>query len=106
MLLTFPLFLLPSLLYPAKDDSVYNDNITVIPITSKNGYKKIPIGKILLQAMPQTTRYNLECYADLTQIKTISKKRVLNQNLKYICSNDILDLLDKEIINYLTNYSI
>lgn len=84
------------------DDSLYNDNITVIPITSKSGYKRIPIGKILKEAIPKTEKYNLDCYAYLTQIKTISKNRILKNNINYICDKNILDLIDKNIINYLT----
>jgi len=84
------------------DDTFSNDNITIIPITSKNGYKRIPLGKILKKAMPKTEKYNLKCYAYLTQIKTISKKRIFNTNFTYICEDKILDLIDKNIINYLT----
>lgn len=86
------------------DDSFYNDNITVIPITSKNGYKRIPLGKILRKAIPNTTKYNLHCYGLLTQIKTISKKRVFDKEIKYICDSNILNLIDKNIKEYLTKY--
>ena len=85
------------------DDTIKNDNITVIPITSKIGYKKIYLGKILKEAMPKTPTYNLNCYAYITQIKTISKRRKFNINIKYICNNDILNKIDKETINYLTS---
>lgn len=84
------------------DDTISNDNITVIPISSKNGYKRIPLKKILLKAIPNTHRYNQDCYAVLTQIKTISKKRIFNDKTKYVCDNKVLDKLDKEIIKFLT----
>ena len=85
-----------------KDDTTKNDNITVIPITSKKGYKKINLGKILQKAMPKTIKYNLICYAHIAQIKTISKSRIFKTNLNYICDNNILNKIDKAIISYLT----
>lgn len=84
------------------DDTNSNDNITVLPITSKNGYKRIYLGKLLLKAMPKTSKYNLSCYGFLTQITTISKKRIFMTNLNYICSDDILDKIDKNIKEFLT----
>lgn len=85
------------------DDSIYNDNITVLPITSKSGYRKISLGKILNNAIPNTNKYNLNSYGYLTQIKTISKYRLFVIKFKYICDNIILDKIDSEIIKYLTN---
>lgn len=87
------------------DDTTHNDNITVLPISSKNGYKRIELGEILLKAMPSTKKYNKNCYAMLTQIKTVSKKRIFNDNFRYICCNDILDKIDKELISFLTKQS-
>lgn len=84
------------------DDSNYNDNITVMPITSKFGYKRIPLGNLLKKAIPKTKRYNRECYGMLTQIKTISKKRVFETNFRYVCTSEILNKIDREIIKYLT----
>lgn len=85
------------------DDTNSNDNITVLPISSKNGYKRIALGKILKEAIPNTKKYNLYCYGMITQIKTISKKRIFKEKIKYICNSEILDKIDKCIINYLTN---
>lgn len=84
------------------DDTINNDNLTVIPITSKKGYKRIPLGKILQKAIPQTEKYNLNCYAILTQITTISKRRIFKTNFKYICEYDILTTIDENIKKYLT----
>ena len=84
------------------DDSTKNDNITVIPITSKDGYKRIFLGKILKKAIPNTKKYNLDCYGFLTQIKTISKKRVFATKERYICEDKILDKIDNEVITFLT----
>lgn len=84
------------------DDTFYNDNITVMPITSKKGYKRIPLGRILKSAMPKTEKYKLECYGYLTQIKTISKRRIFKTNFKYVCDNHTLDMIDKYIKEFLT----
>lgn len=84
------------------DDTNSNDNITVMPITSKNGYKRICFGKLLLKAMPNTRKYNLNCYGFLTQITTISKKRIFVTNFNYVCSNNILNKIDKNIKEFLT----
>lgn len=86
------------------DDTNNNDNISVMPITSKNGYKRIPLGKILLKAIPETQRYNLECFGFLTQIKTISKKRIYKDKFTYICDCQILDKIDIGIKNFLTKH--
>lgn len=85
------------------DDTNSNDNITVLPISSKNGYKRIALGKILKEAIPNTQKYNQYCYGIITQIKTISKKRIFKDKIKYICNSEILNKIDKCIINYLTN---
>lgn len=84
------------------DDTKSNDNITVIPISSKSGYKRIKLGKILLMAMPNTKKYNLDCFAVIPQIKTISKSRTFKDNVKYICNSEVLDVIDAGIIQYLT----
>lgn len=86
------------------DDTTYNDNITVIPITSKNGYMRIPLGKILKKAIPNTKKYGLDCYGVLTQIKTISKKRVFLTKYKYVCNEQILNKIDDNIKRYYTKY--
>lgn len=88
------------------DDTIFNDNITVIPITSKNGYKRIELGKILIKVVPNDNKYNLNSYANITQIKTISKKRIYKikskYKSKYICEDIILDKLDIAISEFLT----
>ena len=86
------------------DDTLKNDNVTVVPITSKKGYKRVSLGKILKNVAFNTKKYNLESYAFITQIKTISKKRIFNDNIKkYVCDDYILDKLDNAIKEYLTN---
>lgn len=89
-----------------KDDTMHNDNITVVPITSKKGYKRIYLGKVLELAMPNTLKYNLECYALITQLKTISKKRVFSTKIKYVCDVNILQCIDKAIVKNLTNINL
>ncbi len=75
-------------------DNIMNDSLLVVPITSKNGCNRVHLGKLLLLAHPNTKKYNLNCYANMTQIKTISKSRIFNDNKTFICSSDILDNID------------
>lgn len=84
------------------DDTNSNDNIIVLPITSKDGYKRIYLGKLLLKAFPNTKKYKLECYGYLTQITTISKRRVYVSNINYICPNNVLDEIDNNVKMFLT----
>ena len=82
------------------DDNTSVDNITVIPLTSKNGYKRLYLGNIL--ECIDKNRYNKKTYALITQITTISKKKVFHNNIKYYCNSNLLELIDKEIIKFLT----
>lgn len=84
------------------DDTTLNDNITVLPITSKNGYKRIYLGKLLKKAIPNTIKYNLDCYGVLTQIKTISKQRIFETSIDYICNEELLNKIDDGVKKYLT----
>lgn len=79
-----------------KKDSINSDILTIIPITSKNGRNRVDLGKLIKTFSPHTTKYNLVCYANLSQIRVISKKRIYQSNKDYICSNDILDKLDRQ----------
>ena len=80
-----------------KKDNINNENLVVIPITSKNGNNRINLGNLLLKAYPNTKKYNLNCYANITQITSISKERILQDKGKYICSNDVLNELDNSL---------
>ena len=82
------------------DDNNSVDNITVLPLTSKNGYRRVPLGKILLP-FNSYGKYGKETYALITQITTISKNKVFCDNIRCICSKDMMDVIKKEIINYL-----
>jgi len=84
------------------DDTKYTDNITVLPLTSKKGYKRVYLGDTVSNAF-SSNKYKNSTYGVLTQIKTISKKRILLNNTKYICDEDTLKIIDEAIINYLTN---
>lgn len=79
-------------------DTIYNDNITIVPITSKKGENRINIGKLLHEIYPNSTKYNLISYVNILQIRTISKTRILQNNKNYICNSKIMDKIDKEII--------
>jgi mRNA-degrading endonuclease toxin of MazEF toxin-antitoxin module len=86
-----------------KNDSIYSDNICVVPITSKKGKDRIRLGRILHLVYPNSKKYNLQCYANISQIKTISKTRIFQDNKNYICNDEILDKIDNEIIKEFTN---
>lgn len=80
------------------NDTIYNDNVTIVPITSKKGENRINVGKLLHNIYPNSTKYNLISYVNILQIRTISKSRILQNNKNYICSDEIMDKIDKEII--------
>lgn len=80
------------------NDTIYNDNVTIVPITSKKGESRINVGKLLHNIYPNSTKYNLISYVNILQIRTISKSRILQNNKNYICSDEIMDKIDKEII--------
>lgn len=82
------------------DDTIKNDNITVLPLTSKKGYKRVFLGDIVSKNY-LSIKYLYDAYGMITQIKTISKKRILLNNCKYICEEDILQKIDNELIKYL-----
>lgn len=84
------------------NDTIYNDNVTIVPITSKKGENRIKVGKILHKIYPNSTKYNLISYINILQIRTISKTRILQNNKNYICNNEIMDKIDKEIIKQFT----
>lgn len=88
-----------------KQDSINSDNLTIVPITSKTGKynKRINIGKILKNIYPNSKKYNLTCYVNISQIKTISKSRIFIDKKIYICNSDILDKIDDAIISEFTN---
>ena len=83
------------------DDNNSVDNITVIPLTSKKGYKRLKIGNVLKE-FGNDAKYSGDGYALITQITTISKKRIFNTKIKSICDKKIMDVINKNIINYLT----
>ena len=61
-----------------KKDSIYSDNLIVIPITSKKGNNenRLNIGKILENVHPYSNKYDQTCYLNVSQIKAISKSRI------------------------------
>ena len=81
------------------DDNNNVDNLTVIPLTSKTGYKRFFLGNILKSF---GDKYNKDTYALITQITTISKTKVFKNNIKFYCDKDILEKLNIEIINFIT----
>ena len=85
-----------------KNDSIYSDCITVIPLTSKKGKNRLLLGKLLNNVYPTPSNCKLDSYANLSQIKTISKNRIpLNQN-KCICDKSVLNKIDDNLIKMFT----
>lgn len=84
------------------DDNTNVDNITVLPLTSKKGYKRLNIGYIL-KNYDKNEKYNCESYALITQITTISKKRIFNDNIKLFCNKETMDKITINTIKYLSN---
>ena len=83
------------------DDNNNVDNLTVIPITSKKGYKRLYIGNILSD-FEENKKYNEKGYALLTQITTISKRKIINTNVKSYCNKGIMKMITNSIVEYFT----
>lgn len=83
------------------DDNNEVDNITVIPLTSKKGYKRLYIGNVL-KDFEKDKKYSNEGYALITQITTISKRKIFNTNIRSFCDKGIMNKITKNIIEYLT----
>ena len=110
-------------------DNFYKESLTVIPLSSKVGYGRIPLGKIIQNALLSRLKIKLTpeicdddyknlnelintykkykefSYADIAQITTISKSRIIyNKNPldpinKVRCSDTALNLIDQSILN-------
>ena len=83
------------------DDNNSVDNITVLPLTSKPGYKRLYLGN-LLKAFKKDTKYNKNSYALITQITTISKNKIFKDNIRFCCDKETLEKINKEVIDFLT----
>lgn len=83
------------------DDNNNVDNIIVLPLTSKPGYKRISIGNIL-KPFIKDSKYNKNSYALITKITTISKKKIFKDNIRCHSDKNIFDKLIQEVINFLT----
>ena len=81
------------------DDNNHADNLTVIPLTSKKGYKRLNVGNIL-HDYEKNGKYSGDGYALLTQITTISKMKIFNTNVRSFCSKEIMNYITENIINY------
>lgn len=79
------------------DDTISTDNITVLPLTSKKGYKRINLGHLIKSEKYQ----NNITYGIITQIKTISKQRILLNNKKIFCDKELLKKINLAIKNYI-----
>ncbi len=70
------------------DDNNSVDNLTVLPLTSKKGYKRLYLGNILEPF--NNLKYNKKTYALITQITTISKTKIFNDNIRCYCDKELL----------------
>lgn len=52
-----------------KFDNINSSTLTVVPITSKYCINRVYLGKILKDIFPNSEKYILNCYANITQIK-------------------------------------
>ena len=73
----------------------------MLPLTSKPGYKRIFIGNIL-KPFTNNKKYQKNSYALITQVTTISKKKIFKDNIRCYCDNEILKKLQKEIVDFFT----
>ena len=71
------------------DDNTSVDNITVLPLTSKPGYKRLYLGNLL----NMFKNNNKNTYALITQITTISKKKIIKSNIKFRCNAEIMEII-------------
>ena len=83
-----------------KDDTIYTDNLTVLPLTSKRGYKRINLGN-LIKNISSAKKYQNITYGVIPQITTISKKRIFNIKYKYICNKKTMDKINTILKEYL-----
>lgn len=83
------------------DDNNSVDNITVLPLTSKKGYKRLYLGN-LLKSFKNDKKYNKDSYALITQITTISKNKIFKDNIRCYCDKNTMDIINKEIVDFLT----
>ena len=83
------------------DDNNSVDNLLVIPLTSKNGYKRLKVGNIL-KDFQNNNKYSSNGYALITQIRVISKSRIFNSKIKSFCDKKTMANIIESIIEYLT----
>ncbi len=83
------------------DDNNSVDNITVLPLTSKGGYKRLYLGDLLKQ-FKYDKKYNKKSYGLITQITTISKNKIFKDAIRAYCNKDTMNIINKEIIEFLT----
>ena len=74
--------------------------ITILPLTSKNGYKRINLGN-LINSITSSNKYQNTTYGIITQIKTISKERILINKKKEICDKKRMEIIRCKLKNYL-----
>ena len=82
------------------DDNYNVDNVTVIPLTSKPGYKRLKLGMIL----KRTVKNRKNTYALITQVTTISKKKIIGKKFGYFVDNITMKKIMKALIYFFTDW--
>ncbi len=83
-----------------KDDTEYTDNLTVLPLTSKQGYKRVNLGD-LIKNISSLAKYQKITYGAIPQITTISKKRIFFNRFSYICDKTTMNKINIVLKEYL-----
>ena len=82
------------------DDTEHTDNLTVLPLTSKPGYKRVKLGN-LIKNISSLVKYQNTTYGVIPQITTISKSRILYTNSKHIWNKATMDKININLKEYL-----
>lgn len=117
----------------SKYDNIKQDTIMVIPLTSKPGVGRIPLRNLIKSEIIKGIKGNISkdndindiqkiineyqkytdfSYAFVSQIKAVSKSRLIYSNNKFDiinkarCSNEVLNEIDKAIIAEITGIKI
>lgn len=119
------------------DDNVGKDSLIVIPLTSKSGIGKVPLNNLIKNEVVKKTKEQLKnkdlsdddkkeiirlhnfykkysefSYAFVSQIRTISKSRIIFSNYKFDiinkvkCSSELIDSIDREIFKIIRGINL
>lgn len=117
----------------SKYDNIKQDTVVIVPLTSKPGVGRLPLNNLIkneiikgikeksLQSddiedikkiINEYRKYTDFSYAFISQIRVVSKSRLIYSNNKFDiinkarCSNEVLDKIDRAIIDEVTGIKI